>query len=250
MPEDRDTGWYVYGIVRGPVELPAVPGMDGGPLEFVADDDLSAVVTEVTVERPRGRRRDLISHSDVLNALAKDHDVVPLRFGTVVTDPESIVTEVLAERRPLVADVLARTAGAVQLNLRVSYVEDAVLAGVVRSDPVIRDLHERTRAIPAGTPHPDALRLGRLVSDALTSKRRGDSRLLMEAVLPMVRDSRARDRPDVAHVVDLALLVDRESVAMLETELEAIAEDVHDRMRLELMGPLAPYDFVQEEAWA
>jgi len=45
------------------------------------------------------------------------------------------------------------------------------------------------------------------------------------------------------------MLVDRDSVSVLETELERIAEDVYERMRLELVGPLAPYDFVQEEAW-
>jgi len=255
MPEDGSTGWYVYGVVRArdrPLAelLPSLAGMDGGPLEAVTDDDLAAVVTEVIIERPRGRRRDLISHSEVLNALAREHDVVPLLFGTVVADRESIVTGLLADRRPIVADVLARTAGAVQFNLRASYVQDTVLADVVRGNPVIRDLHERTRGIPEGTPHPDAVRLGQLVSEALTLQRHGDSGLLMDAVLPLVRDSRVRERADVAHVVDLALLVDRDSVAMLESHLEGIAEDVHDRMRLNLIGPLAPYDFVQEEAWA
>jgi hypothetical protein len=51
-------------------------------------------------------------------------------------------------------------------------------------------------------------------------------------------------------VLDRALLVDRESVALVETELERVATDVHERIRLQLTGPLAPFDFVEDEPWA
>jgi hypothetical protein len=65
----------------------------------------------------------------------------------------------------------------------------------------------------------------------------------------LVRESRVRERGTTDHVLDLALLVDRESLGVVERELEAIATDVHERIRLQLTGPLAPFDFVQEEPW-
>ena len=97
MPEPGDTGLYVYGIVPSTgSSLPEhLRGMDGHAVELVTDGELGAVVTAISLPRPPGRRRDLLSHSDVLNALATDLDVVPLRFGTVLPDADAVVRDLL-----------------------------------------------------------------------------------------------------------------------------------------------------------
>jgi hypothetical protein len=224
--------------------------MDGHAVRLVTDEGLGAVVTEVAIPRPPGRRRDLLSHSDVLNAIAADLDVVPLRFGTVFPDADAIIQDLLTARSGALTKLLARLTDAVQLNLRATYVEERVLAEVVQENREISELRERTRHLPEGTPHPDALRLGRLVSLVLEDKRREDSALIAESVLPLVRESRLHERATTDHVLDVALLVDRESVAMIESELERVATEAHERIRLQLTGPLAAFDFVEEGPWA
>jgi hypothetical protein len=140
-------------------------------------------------------------------------------------------------------------ADAVQLNLRASYVEEQVLAGVVRGDPEIRALRERTKGLPAGMAHPDLIHLGRRVSGALDELRRDDSARLANRVLPLAREHRFRERAATDHVLDIALLIDRKSLGMIEKELEEVAGDVRERIRLQLVGPLAPFDFLEEETW-
>ena len=44
----------------------------------------------------------------------------------------------------------------------------------------------------------------------------------------------------------MALLVDVDRREELENRLEVLAEEVHDRIRLRLLGPTAPYDFAGE----
>lgn len=253
MPEVADTGLYAYGVLPWVGDKdPSIPGsgMDGFPLDVVGADGIGAVVTSVQLPRPPGRRRDLLSHSDVLNAIAAERDVVPLRFGTVFPDARTVVDDLLAPRHGELSSLLGRLGGCVQLNLRATYVEERVLAGVVQGDAEIRRLRDRTRHLPEGAHHPDTVRLGQLVAGALAGLRREDSAVLAELVLPMVRESRVRERSTTDHVLDLALLVDREALGLVESELEEIAADLHDRIRLQLTGPLAPFDFVEEEAWA
>ena len=251
MPEPGDTGLYVYGIVPSTgLAMPGhLEGMDGHPVEFVTGDELAAVVTEISLPRPPGRRRDLLSHSDVLNAVAAERDVVPLQFGTVFPDADAVVLDLLTAQSGPLAKLVDRVSGAVQFNLRATYVEERVLADVVRSNPEISALRERTRHLPEGTPHPDAVRLGELVSRVLADLRREDGALLAECVLPLVRESRTRDRAAIDHVLDIALLLDRDSVPLVESELERLAADVHERIQLQLTGPLAPFDFVGEDPW-
>lgn len=251
MPEAGDTGLYVYGVVAS-VDAAwhsDLHGMDGHPLEVVASEGLGAVVTEISLPRPPGRRRDLLSHSDVLNAVAVECDVVPVRFGTVFPGPDEVVDEFLSLRTDELTLMLERLANAVQFNLRASYVEERVLAEVVQADPDIRRLRERTKALPPGTPHPDVLRLGRMVSATMADLRREDSALLAESILPLVRESRVRERSTTDHVLELALLVDRDLMAVFEEQLEQVAADVHERIRLQLTGPLAPFDFLEEGPW-
>jgi Gas vesicle synthesis protein GvpL/GvpF len=252
MPEPGNTGLYVYGVTPSTASpVPAhLHGMDGHAVELVTSDGLGAVVTEISLPRPPGRRRDLLSHSEVLNALAVDCDVVPLRFGTVFPDADAVAEDLLIRGATALTDLVQRVRGAVQLNLRASYVEERVLAEVVAGNREIRELRARTQHLPEGTPHPDALQLGRLVSLVLTDLRREDSAMLAECVLPLVRESRTRERGATDHVLDMAMLVDRANVAEVETELESMAGDVHDRIHLQLTGPLAPFDFVEEAAWA
>jgi hypothetical protein len=250
MPEPADSGLYAYGIVPSGSPVPDhLRGMDGRPVELVTDHELAALVTGVSLPRPPGRRRDLLSHSEVLNTLAAEQDVIPLKFGTVFPDAGSIVHDLLAARSASLARLLDRVRDAVQLNLRASYVEERVLAGVVRGNREIRELRDRTRGLPIGAPHPDALHLGRLVSGAIGDLRREDSEMLAERVLPLARESRVRERATTDHVLDVALLVDRESVTFVEAKLERVAAEVHERIRLQLTGPLAPFDFLEEEPW-
>ena len=63
-------------------------------------------------------------------------------------------------------------------------------------------------------------------------------------VVPWVAGSRAAAGGGLDHVLDVALLVDDDRRGDFEEALEALAESVHERIRLRLVGPVAPYDFV------
>jgi hypothetical protein len=62
-------------------------------------------------------------------------------------------------------------------------------------------------------------------------------------------DRVVRPGRDLDHVVDLALLVPREGVGSFEQAMEDLAAELHERIRLRLVGPIAPYDFVGGGSW-
>ena len=238
-------GVYVYGVApAGSVDLAGTTGLDGAEPETVEHGGLAAVVGVIEVERPPGRRRDVVAHSDVLDALAGSGPVVPVQFGSVLPDRESVVSEFLAPNEEHFAALLENLTGRRQFNVRARYREDAVLAEVVAEDREIADLRARTRDLPEEAGYADRVRLGELVARALEAKREQDSFAVLDAVLPHVTDHVSRPGGGVDHLLDLAVLVDEERQERFEQALEAVAEAVHERVRLQLVGPLAPYDFV------
>lgn len=236
---------YVYGVVPVASGAPEVTGVDGAAIELVPHGDLAAAVGVIQVERPPGRRADLVAHHEVLDALAEIGPVVPVQFGSVMRDRTEVVEELLAPNQEHFAGLLAELTGRRQFNLRGRYLEEAVLAEVVAEDPEVAALRERTRDLPEEVAYADRVRLGELVARAVEAKREIDAQIVLDAVVPLCAAHRVRPGSGIDHVVDVALLVDDDQRDRFEETLEAVAEGVHERVRLQLMGPLAPYDFVE-----
>jgi hypothetical protein len=239
------TGLFVYAVVRAERDLPAgLTGVDASPVMLVPYGDIAAVVGEVSLERPPGRRADLTAYSSVMEALLPGGPVAPIRFGTVMTDDQTVVAELLAPREGELSALLTQLDGRVQYNLRASYVEEAVLAEIVRSDPEIQRLREQTRDTPDDTLMGERVRLGQLVSQTWERLAHLDAEHLLSTTAPMVTAHAVRRPPGPAAALDAALLVDSARSRELEDALEQLAQEAEGRMQLSLVGPLAPYDFV------
>jgi hypothetical protein len=237
------TALFVYGIVRAETEVPSMTGVAGHQLAEVVHDQLKAVVGEIDVDEPVMRKADLTAYHEVLDRLAGAGPVVPVRFGSALADETSVVESLLDERPDEMLALLDALEGRRQFSLRARYVEEAVLAEVVAEDDDIRRLNERTRGVPEEASWGDRIRLGELVAQAVERRRQGDAADLLDAVLPLVVEHRELNGSGLDHVLEVALLVDDDRQTELEEMLEAYAEAVHERVRLRLVGPLAPYDF-------
>lgn len=241
------TGWFVYGIVPAEVRLPAeVIGLDDRPVSIVVHGQVAALVGPVPLDRPPQLRNDLLRYAEVLDSLVTSTPVVPVRFGAVMADQQQVAEEILAPREECLAELLAELAGRVQYRLRARYVEDVVLTEVVNSDPRVRELRERTRDLPEDASYGDRVRLGELVARAVEERRQGDADDLLQAVLPYATEHRVSPASRPTDVAEVSLLVEADRRDELETSLEALAEAVHERIRLSLVGPTAAYDFVED----
>jgi len=238
---------YIYGIVPAGTTVPVeLAGVEGAPVELVEHDDLAAVVSGLTAERPLGKRADLVAHSEVLDAFAREGAVVPVRFGSVLPDTADVVAELLAPNVEHFLEVLEQVAGCAQFNLRARYDEEVVLAEVVAEHPEIAELREQTRDQPEDATYYARVRLGELVSQALSGRREIEGSAILEALLPHAVAYNVREGEGVDHLLDVAFLVRTEQREAFEAEAEDVAARLHDRARLRLLGPLAPYDFVPE----
>jgi hypothetical protein len=240
-------GLYVYGVVRDvPGRVPTgLAGVDDNPVELVRHGPVAAAVGVMALDRTSGRRADLMAHSQVLDALADGGPVVPVQFGSVLGDADSVVRDLLDAEADRFDRLLDELAGCRQFNLRASYNEEAVLSEVIAENPEIARLRERTRRLPDDLGHGERVRLGELVARAVEAKREADTAVLLDPVVPHAESWRIRSGGGVDHLVDVAFLVADEKREEFEHSLEALAEAMHERARLQLMGPMAPYDFVE-----
>jgi gas vesicle protein GvpL/GvpF len=244
-------GWYVFGIVPQATELP--PHLTGGDASDASDKlivlrygRVGAVATRLAGRRPAVGPDDLQMHTEVLNELALNTPVLPLRFGTVLPDLDAVVDGMLAAGHDEFAAALADLAGRAQFTVRARYVMDAVLQEVLAEDPAIRRLSDQLRQCPGEAYQPERVHLGELTAEAVDSKREADAAELVETLAPYAVAVRWQASPGDDGIVDAPFLVEYRRQAEFEDAAEGVAKRWHGRARVRLIGPLAPYDFVSD----
>jgi hypothetical protein len=236
---------YVYGIVPADVQVPEdLSGVGGGEVSLVRHDDLAGVVSEISTGQALGTRDDLLAHEAVVESLAAETTTLPLRFGSVVTTADALVEEMLIPYYDWFADVLDHLKGGREYAVVGNYVEDTVIREVLEDDPEAVRLRERIRELPEDAAYYDRIRLGELIVTALDEKRQVDSEELVNALEPYASAVAPRSPAGEDTAADAAFLVAEQDVSQFEEAVDELGRRWTGRIRLRLVGPLAPYDFV------
>lgn len=234
---------YIYAITAAdhPRNLEGLKGVGdpAGELRTIATEKLSAVVSDAP-EDLRAKRRDLAAHQAVLEALLADGATLPMRFGLVGPDDDS-VESVLEENEGAYAERLSELDGCLEYNLKVSREEEDLLREIITDSEEISRLREVTQENPMA--QEEKVRLGELVSQEVQARQEADGKALV-AQLADVAQRQAVAEPTQTHFLNASFLVRRDEAAAFSQAVTEEAERRGDAYSLSLYGPLPPYSFV------
>ncbi|AVT28678.1 gas vesicle protein GvpFL [Plantactinospora sp. BC1] len=241
-----ETGLFVYGIVPSDVEpTPDAAGIGDPPGEVAAirHGELAALVSEVGLAEPLGRPADLRAYQELLDGTAVVAPVLPVRFGTVVTGPDA-VTELLGNHHDGFVAALDGFEDRVEYVVHGRYHEEPLVEELLAAAPQAAELARQVHGQPEAASRQQRLRLGEMLSQAVELRREAENRHVLDAVAPLVVESTARPPSNELDAVNLAFLVDSARVDEFVDVLEEYAGRHRDLIRMRLLGPHAPYDFV------
>lgn len=245
-PRAQQTAVYVYGILPGDVELePGATGVGDPPAEvrLVRHRDLAALVSDVGLDQPLGRPADLYAHEELLDSSAAEVPVLPLRFGAVVTSDDAVTDELLEAHHDKFAAALEQLEGYAEYVVRGRYVESAILREVLADDPRAAQLRDQIKGADPDATRNLRMELGEVINNAIAAKREEDTRAFGDAVADYVAASVVRPPTHDLDAVYTALLVETSAADDLERAAQELARDWSGRTELQLIGPLAAYDF-------
>jgi hypothetical protein len=236
---------YVYGIVPACTRLPSgLKGTGGGEVRLVRYGTLAGAVSEVPPGGVLGTRHDLVAHESVVAALAARTTMLPLRFSAVVTTPEGLVEEMLDPCYDWLTGILADLDGRTEFSVSGTYVQDTVLREVLAEEPEIMRLRESLRGLPEDTGYPERVHLGELIVQALDAKREIDTRELVDTLSPYAVAVAPRPPAEEDTAAEAAFLVGDEDRVDFCRAVDELSYRWAGRIRLRVLGPRAPYDFV------
>ncbi|MCJ0902588.1 GvpL/GvpF family gas vesicle protein [Rhodococcus sp. ARC_M6] len=243
--EPRTSGVYVYGIVPADMEAEEdAVGVCDGPVTIVKHGGIAALVSEISVERPLGKPEDLQAHAYLLDGTSRVAPVLPLRFGAVMTDEESVEKELLAAHADEFAAALQELEGRAQYVVKGRYVEQAILREVIDESEQAAQLLGAIRDQPEESTRDARMALGEIVSNAIVAKRDADTRKVLEALDSLSDSVNVREPTHEEEAAQVAVLVEVARQEELEKAVGELAEQWDGRVDMRLLGPLAAYDFV------
>ena len=234
MPADVECTAEVEGVGDPPAQV-----------RLVRHGDVSALVSDIDTSGPLGRPEDLMAHQSLLDRTAAEAPVLPLRFGAVVSGEDAVTGELLEPHHGEFAAALRELEGRAQYVLKGRYVEDAVLGEVLSENPEADRLRQQIKAAGDEDATRDLrIRLGELVNGAVAAKREQDTRHAAGLLEPLCVASNLREPGHEEDAVNIAVLVETDRQEELEQALSELAREWEDRVTLQLLGPMAAYDFV------
>jgi predicted signal transduction protein with EAL and GGDEF domain len=251
---DKQRNTWVYGVVPAGSSLDELEHRGGLPEVWVVEaGDLAAIVGKPPAEDAKATRDQALAHARVLEAAIVDAPVVPLRFGIMVPGgDEQVGSDLLEARHDELAKVLKKFEDRVQMTLKVTYDENAVLREIIENEAEISQLREQSRQGPEDATRDARVRLGELISIALEQRRGRDKADIFERLKPVSVAAVDEAIETEFMVLNAPFLVERNRVEEFEEAVEQVAEERRERMQVALLGPMPAFNFLEvaEPAWA
>lgn len=224
---------------------PAQPGLDDAPVTIIESGKLAALTSDTEQTRVRPSRANVTAHQRVVDDAHRNGPVLPVRFGTLVPDAETVARDLLDANAGKLLDLLRRVDGRDEYRIRATYRQDVVLREIVAGSAPIRKARARMQGRGGAAFRDDMIDLGEMVRSELERRRQVEAAAILDAVEPHAESwERLAERSDEV-AVHAALLVRADRAPALEAAVGRIAEAEAGRLDVELIGPLPPWDFTE-----
>jgi hypothetical protein len=244
---EKATGIYVYGIVPADVEVePDAQGIGDPPakVEVIREGDIAALVSSVPIDEPLGKPECLQAHARLLDGTASVAPVLPMRFGAVLTDEQSVAEELLQQNHDEFAEALRALEGHAEFIVKGRYEEEAILREVIAESSEAQQLRQEIAGMSEDAARQSRMALGEVVVNAIESKRAADTEAAIKKLDGIAKQVNVREPTHELDAVNVAVLAAVDEQSELQSAVDDLAENWRGRVDVRLLGPLAAYDFV------
>ena len=240
-------GQYIYCIVGtgearnfGPIGI----GDRGDPVTTISYKDLGVVVSSVPMTKYVVSKETMLSHEKVIEAVMKDHALLPVRFYTVAPNAEEIRS--LLRRRYLEFKKLLRELdNKVELGLKVFWRDmNAIFQELASESGEKKRLRVRMTNCSAKEAGQDKDAASEMLKQALENKKAKEKEALLQPLRHLSSDSCLNTTYGDDMLVNASFLVDRAWEKEFDREVEELTAQYKDRIEFKYIGPAPPYSFV------
>lgn len=247
--------WHVYGVMSDADPVPdETVGRADRPLRPIDGNGLRVICSEADDDQ-QVRRADLLAHAHALEALAEHATVIPVQFGVVMPDEETVRGELTEQRHDELVGLIDAFEGLVQLSVVVDLIEEEALREVLTRRRDLAEARRQVADVPETERQAQQVRLGEAVAAELELLRRDVGDNVVERLAPFARAVAANEAQGALQAANVPLLVERDRRAEMDEAVTRLRDDCEGVAHVRYVGPQPPYAFLDsvsagEVPWA
>lgn len=235
---------YIYGIVKEPrARVLDYRGIGEAEVYMINAGGLSAVASRVETSEVDPTRRNVCAHVVVQDNLMKEYTLLPMSFGTVADDDESIAA-MLEKNHDIFAAELARFAGRIEASLKVFWESDAIIAELREKDKGFDKLKEEAGKAPREKAELLLVEIGKKVEKvALEWQQKYGSRIYAP-LKALAIDAVPNEMTAPRCILAVSFLLEKAREDEFKARIYALDEQYDGKLQFKYVAPLPPYSFV------
>jgi hypothetical protein len=235
----------LYGITSVDVPLPeALLGVADAAVRRVVVGPVAMWVSDYAGLEVSPRRKNLSGFQNVLKSISGEYDLLPAAFGMLSAD-ESEVSDLLERHCAALLAELERIRGACEYSFRLRFVGENLFADYIERFSELKALRDRAFLGGKAPNQNERIQLGQSFEKRLQSERVRILELLLSELKPCIKESLELNFENELVLCNIALLVDRAQVLILDAAVQSFADKFDDKHLVELLGPWPPYSFAE-----
>ena len=244
-------GKYIYGIIDSGNENELdVPGLDSSsPVYTIAHQDLSCVVSNYFGEEFGSMSKEelvrcLLAHQVVVEHAMKEHTVLPVKFGTVLTTSDE-VHSLVSQGHSQFVEALAWIQDKVEIEVAATWDTKQILQEISTEPEISR----ASKAI-AGRGQPtlqEQIQLGRMVKASMDKRRSSYRDRMINFLTPVAIDVQPNALVSDEMVMNVAFLVEKTNQEEFDSCVKQVNDLFDNQVNFRIIGPLPPYSFATVE---
>ena len=239
-------GVYLYAVIDSSVdnELDS-PGLDGkGLVSVIAGRGLGCLVSHYEGEPFEAQSkevilRNLLTHQRVVERAMKGHTVLPVKFGTLLSDPRE-VEAFLSSHCPLLTQALESIRDKVEVEVAATWDTGRVLQELSTEKEIANAREAMARREPTVA---DRIRLGQMVKGHMDRRRKAYQERMIGLLSPVAVDVAFNALVSDAMVMNVAFLLEKSSYSLFEDKVSALDRAFRNDIDFRVIGPLPLYSF-------
>lgn len=239
----KHEGKYIYGIIAtddAPNFGPIGVGGHHDEVTTIGTSGLTAVVSNASMDHYVISKENLTAHAKVIEKVMETHTILPMRFCTVAETADEIVAFLEKNSRSL-KNKLKDIDGKVEVDIKIIWTDmKKVYEEIVKENKKIRELKEKG----ATRNQQSLIRAGELVATALEEKKAVEGSEYLRPLKKAASECKEMEPKEDALVAHAVFLMDKGWLKEFDNAVETLEEEFKDRIRIQYVGPMAPFNFV------
>lgn len=245
-------GKYIYGIVTGSNEtIVDINGLGNSSRVYtIGYQDLSCLLSDYhDVDfscMPKERIiRNLLRHEIVVEHVMKEHNVLPMKFGTLLATSAE-VRNLLLQGYSQFVDTLSQIQDKVEVEVAATWDTTRVLQEISKEKDIV-SAKEAIASKSAQQTLSDRLHLGQMVKASMDRRRDSYRERMVDILKTMAVDVQRNALVSDQMVMNVAFLIEKSNQEQFDKSVRLLNDLFRDEVNFRVIGPLPPYSFAMVE---